>query len=75
MKKEIIDLLKNILEDSTINEETSKENCSNWDSLRHLSVVVEIESVFDVILEPEDIEQMKSVKDIERILVEKKNLR
>ena len=68
MKEQIIKILKSVLEDNSVNELTSKENCSNWDSMHHLMVAVEIESQFEIELQPEEIEAMRSVGDIERII-------
>jgi acyl carrier protein len=31
-----------------IGEDTSRENCDGWDSLRHYSVILEVERVFGV---------------------------
>ncbi len=68
METKIIEILKNVLETENISTDTSQTNCDNWDSLRHLSLVVELEDAFDVSLEPEEIAAMRSVKDIEKIL-------
>jgi acyl carrier protein len=72
MKEQIIDILKSVLEDSSVNELTSRENYGNWDSMHHLMIAVELESQFGVELQPEDIEAMQSVGDIERIITSKK---
>ncbi len=71
MKDKIIEILRNVLEDDSINENTTQKNCPTWDSLHHLNVAVELEDAFDVSLEPEEIADMKSVADIERILSNK----
>lgn len=71
MKDQIIDILKNVLEDNQVNALTSRENCANWDSMHHLMVAVEIESHFGVELQPDDIEAMKSVEDIEKVIKSK----
>ena len=71
MKDKIIEILRTVLEDDSINENTTQKNCSTWDSLHHLNVAVEMEDAFDVSLEPEEIADMKSVADIERILSNK----
>ena len=71
MKDKIIEILRTVLEDDSINENTTKKNCPTWDSLHHLNVAVELEDAFDVSLEPEEIADMKSVADIERILSNK----
>ena len=41
--------------------ESSPETIENWDSMQHLNLVLAIEEKFGVQLEPEDIEQMKSM--------------
>lgn len=71
MKDKIIEILRTVLEDDSINENTTQKNCPTWDSLHHLNVAVELEDAFDVSLEPEEIADMKSVADIERILSNK----
>lgn len=71
MKEKIIEILKDVLEDDSVNENTTQKNCPTWDSLHHLNVAVEMEDAFDITLEPEEIADMKSVVDIERILSKK----
>ena len=71
MKDKIIEILRTVLEDDSINENTTQKNCPTWDSLHHLNVAVELEDAFDISLEPEEIADMKSVADIERILSKK----
>ena len=44
-----------------ITAESSPATIENWDSMQHLNLVLAIEEKFEVQLEPEDIEQMKSV--------------
>ena len=51
-----------------MDESCAQVNCEKWDSLKHLELVVEIESAFNIELEPEEIAEMKSFKDIKRIL-------
>lgn len=71
MEEKIIEILKNVLGTNNVTAETSQQNCAEWDSLRHLSIVVELESEFDISLEPEEIAEMKSVKNIEEIIHKK----
>ena len=68
MEEKIIEILKEVLEDQSVNIETSQDNNNNWDSLRHLNLVVELESEFDYSFEPDQINSIKSVKDIIAIL-------
>jgi len=56
-----------------IAKELAISDCENWDSLRHLNLVVALEAAFEVSFEPEEIIQMKSIADIEKIL-RKKNI-
>ncbi len=44
-----------------ITAESSPETIESWDSMQHLNLVLAVEEKFGVQLEPEDIEQMKSV--------------
>ena len=53
-----------------ITVESSPETIENWDSMQHLNLVLAIEEKFGVQLEPEDIEQMKSIGAV-AALVEK----
>ena len=43
----------------------------SWDSLRHLNLIVELESEFGVEFDPEEISGMKCFEDIERVLTQK----
>lgn len=71
MEEKIVSILKQVLGVENIDETCSQKNCENWDSLRHLNLVVELESEFDVEFEPEEIAQMKSVEEIKKILAGK----
>ena len=53
-----------------ITAESSPETIENWDSMQHLNLVLAVEEKFGVQLEPEDIEQMKNVGAVAK-LVEK----
>lgn len=68
MEEKVLDILKNLFELDTVDETCSQETCEKWDSMGQLNLVVELESEFDVTLEPEEIGEMKSFSDIIRIL-------
>jgi acyl carrier protein len=53
-----------------ITAESSPETIENWDSMQHLNLVLAVEEKFGVQLEPEDIEQMKNIGSVAK-LVEK----
>ena len=71
MEERVSAILKNLFELETVDENCSQETCAKWDSMGQLNLVVELESEFDIELEPEEIAEMKSFSDIIRILKEK----
>jgi acyl carrier protein len=52
------------VERALINEDTSQKNLSEWDSLRHLNLMVALEDEFEVSFEPEQIAVMTSFATI-----------
>ena len=44
-----------------ITADSSPETIENWDSMQHLNLVLAIEEKFGVQLDPEDIEQMRTI--------------
>jgi len=71
MEEKVLEILKNLFELDTVDETCSQETCEKWDSMGQLNLVVELESEFDLTLEPEEIGEMKSFDDIIRILKSK----
>ena len=71
MEERVLAILKNLFELETVDENCSQETCAKWDSMGQLNLVVELESEFDIELEPEEIAEMKSFSDIIQILKEK----
>ena len=68
MEEKVLEILKDLFELDTVDETCSQTTCEKWDSMGQLNLVVELESEFDVTLEPEEIGEMKSFYDIIRIL-------
>ena len=68
MEQKVLDILRDVLEDNTIDATCSQENCEKWDAMAQLNLSVELEDAFDISLEPEQIAQMKSVKEICNVL-------
>lgn len=64
MKEKVLEIMTNVLETEDISMDTSQNNCENWNSLRHLNLVSELEDEFDVEFEPEEIAEMISVGKI-----------
>lgn len=68
MEEKVLEILKNLFELDTVDETCSQENCEKWDSMGQLNLVVELETEFDVSLEPEEIGEMKCYGDIIKLL-------
>lgn len=71
MEEKVLEILRDLFEDDTLDKTCSQKNCEKWDSMGHLRLVVELESEFEVTLEPEEIGEMVSYEDIIRILKSK----
>ena len=71
MEEKVLEILKDLFELDTVDETCSQMTCEKWDSMGQLNLVVELESEFDVTLEPEEIGEMKCFDDIIRILKSK----
>ena len=68
METKILDILKKIFELEFVSKDISQANCDKWDSMSHLNLVIELESNFDIYLEPEEIAKMKSYAEIVRVV-------
>jgi acyl carrier protein len=66
MQQKLINLIADILDVSpeTLTLESSQDTVPEWDSLKHLNLVVEIESEFEIEIDPEEIGEMYSIKAI-----------
>ncbi len=49
----------------------SRDNCPEWDSLKHITLVMALEEEFGVTFEVDEIESMQSFGDVMRILAAK----
>ena len=56
-----------------LNENFNKENVNTWDSVHQLNIAANIEEVFDVMFEPEDIMSMTSY-EIGKAILAKYNI-
>ena len=68
MEEKVLEILKDLFELDSVDKTCSQTTCEKWDSMGQLNLVVELETEFDVTLEPEEIGEMKSFDDIIRIL-------
>ena len=53
-----------------INEETSTDSLENWDSLRHLNLVLALEEEFGVSIPDEEVGNMVNFKIIQHVISE-----
>jgi len=54
-----------------LNEESSPDNVKNWDSLKHMNLILALEEEFDVSFSDEEIVELLSVEIIVETLKEK----
>ena len=52
------------IDKATIQDDASQKTVSEWDSLQHLNLMVELEDKFDVSFEPEEIGDMTTLAKI-----------
>lgn len=56
------------IDPSKISEDMAYNKIAEWDSVAHMALVTEIESVFDIMLDTDDILEMSSVVKAKEIL-------
>ena len=54
-----------------LKDEYTMKNIENWDSLKHMDLILSIEKGLDVQLSMDDILKMKDIKTIRKIVKEK----
>ena len=58
MEKQLLDVLRRVFKDPSLDENCSHKNCAAWDSMNQLNLVIELEMEFGISLEPEEIGRM-----------------
>ena len=58
MEQQLLDVLRRVFKDPSLNENCSQKNCAAWDSMNQLNLVIELEMEFGISLEPEEIGRM-----------------
>ena len=71
MEQQLLDVLRRVFKDPSLDENCSQKNCAAWDSMNHLNLVVELEMEFGVSFEPEEIAVMRTYEDVVRIVKSK----
>jgi acyl carrier protein len=56
------------IDPQSVTLETKAEDVSGWDSVGHLSLATNLEQVFGISLDVDDLMEMESVRDIVRII-------
>lgn len=73
MEEKVLEILRELFEDDTIDTSCSQKNCDKWDSMNQLNLVLELEDAFDISLEPEEIGTMINYNSIIEIVKLKKD--
>ena len=77
MNTSVVDTILTIASDvlgvpaDQVSLDTSPQSAANWDSVQHLNLLLAVEQAFDLAFEPEELDQMKSLRHIV-VLVEGK---
>ncbi len=56
---------------STLNESSNATNTENWDSLKHVELILAVESAYGIGFSMAEITGMRNLADMRRILVDK----
>jgi len=64
MPPELREILTNVLEVKSINEQDSAETIATWDSVRHLTLITAIEERFDILFDADQMLALTSVSAI-----------
>ena len=70
---EVADVARQVFEDPTLEltMDTTSDDVPRWDSMSHITLVVEFESRFDVRFETMAIEELRSVGELVRLIEQK----
>ncbi len=66
LRQAFIDVMK--IDADRVTDALAYGECAEWDSVAHMALVAELEAVFGLMLDTEDIIAMSSVAEIRRIL-------
>lgn len=68
MEQQVLDVLRRVFKDASIDETCSQKNCKAWDSMNQLNLVIELEMEFGISLEPEEIGRMVDYASVVEIV-------
>jgi acyl carrier protein len=64
MQQGLTEVIKNVLDIDSVQEDDSMQTIKSWDSLRHLNLVMAIEEHFRITFDPDEIPELTSVRNI-----------
>lgn len=68
MEEKVLEILKLVLENNTIDKNCSQDSCEAWDSMNHLNLILELQDAFNLEFEPEEISKMTNFNSIVTML-------
>jgi acyl carrier protein len=71
MEQQLLDVLRRVFKDPSLDESCSQKNCAAWDSMNQLNLVIELEMEFGISLEPEEIGRMVDFPSVLEIVKSK----
>lgn len=71
MEQQLLDVLRRVFKDPSLDENCSQKNCAAWDSMNQLNLVIELEMEFGISLEPEEIGRMVDFPSVLKIVKSK----
>lgn len=66
--EQIIACMNRAFKIDNADKNSSTKNCESWDSLNHLNLVIELETEFDIELEPEEIGTMHDFESVKKVI-------
>lgn len=64
MEEQILNILRELFEDESLDETCTQKTCAKWDSMNHINLVITLEEHFGVSLDPDQIWNMTSFQEI-----------
>lgn len=68
MREKIKNIMMGVFKLEMVPDDISMSNCDKWDSLCHLILIAELESEFNISIDPESIAVIRSLQEIEVLI-------
>jgi acyl carrier protein len=70
VRPEIVEIFRDVFQfDGRVTSRTSPDEVTRWDSLQHIALVRTIEHTFGISMSMDEMAELRSAGDIERVLV------